>query len=359
MIIRIDHICALKDSLIRVRSGEYGGRKSIRHPVGVKPAWIHCRSEPAVLTRSTKAWLWWIQQLSSTRTEHHWGKGFMWGSYVCNRANPRSWNTTNIELVCIIQAFYCPSGEISICCQGCAQGVLGASDKNISDLCLLALSSPAKLSCICTFIFACFIDNNKLRSITNKVCKEHLLEFLVSNLISLCSKFLKHLSGKSSIIEGSRQCQCQDWDLVFDCKPSADFIKKEIGVLSIELYNGIENCMSNFLCTSDKRWWWAIDFTMFFKDLSPAVTTASWDSQGITGVFNIPALVPKSKSTLFEVLADWLIDHCSCMVDIDGQTWSYTTLVPTVIPQHLRHSNFKWLASCDNVFMFKSDKTMG
>ena len=63
-----------------------------------------------------------------------------------------------------------------------------------------------------------------------------------------------------------------------------------------------------------------IDFTVFFEDLPPAVTTASRDSQGVADVFNIPASVPKSKSTLFEVLADRLIDHRSHMVDTDGQT---------------------------------------
>ena len=152
--------------------------------------------------------------MSSTRTERHSGKGFMWGSYVIEqiqghgmqRKTYNIFSNKVIELICILRAFYCPSGEISICCWGCAQGILGASDKTILDLCLLALSSPAKSSCICAFLFACFIDNNKLGSIANEVCKEHLLELLASNLIWLCSKFLKHLSGKSSIIEGSRQC---------------------------------------------------------------------------------------------------------------------------------------------------------
>ena len=59
---------------------------------------------------------------------------------------------------------------------------------------------------------------------------------------------------------------------------------------------------------------------MFFKDLPPAVTTALQDSQGVANVFNVLALVPKSKSTLFEVLADWPIDHHGRMIDTDGQT---------------------------------------
>jgi hypothetical protein len=105
---------------------------------------------------------------------------------------------------------------------------------------------------------------------------------------------------------------------MFHSQPEDKFVKVEVRFRSIEIMNCCENSTSDDTSMSFQSRGWPGDRTITLKVFLPTIKAGHGDKKGIRNILVIPATIPESQSTLFQVRTDSSVDHNDIGMKNDG-----------------------------------------